>query len=148
MRSAVRVLIAEDNADHLLLAEMALRGLPDIRVDTIGAHDGEEALAILNGTGAHRDAPLPDLVLLDLSMPRVDGLTVLKEIRRNPALRALPVVVLTSSSRPEDIDAAYANGANSYVVKTTGLTNLAQYWLGWAQLPSRPVRPGAGAQDD
>lgn len=138
--STVRVLIAEDNADHLLLAEMALRALPSVKVDTIGAHDGQEALAILNGEGTHATTPLPDLVLLDLSMPRVDGLTVLREMRKNPSLASLPVVVLTSSSRPEDIDAAYAYGANSYVVKSSGLSNLAQYWLNWSMLPSRPRR--------
>lgn len=142
MTRTLRVLIAEDNDDHRLLAELALHAQQGVHVDTVGAQDGEETLAVLRRSGPHAGQPLPDLVLLDLSMPRVDGLSVLRQMREDPDLRHLPVVVLTSSSRPEDVDAAYALGANSYVNKSAGLTDLARYWTSTATLPShgRPAQ--------
>lgn len=134
----VRVLIAEDNEDHLFLARVALQGVSGVQIEVITAQDGQEALDYLHGRGPHEGRELPHLVLLDLSMPRKDGLSVLEEVKGDPELRKLPVVVLTSSGRPEDIDAAYERGANSYVNKSKGLGDLAAYWTQTANLPTAP----------
>lgn len=132
----VRVLIAEDNEDHLFLATVALRGVTGVQVDVVAARDGAEALDYLYGRGRFDGRELPQLVLLDLSMPRRNGLDVLKEVKADAELAHLPIVVLTSSDRPEDIQSAYELGANSYVSKSRGLSDLVEYWTATASLPS------------
>lgn len=134
--NAVRVLIAEDNADHLFLATHALRSVPGVSMEVIPARDGQEALDYLHGRGEHAGRVLPNLVLLDLSMPGKGGLDVLREVRDDEALNHIPVVVLTSSSRPEDINAAYGLGANCYVQKSQGMAGVASFWTTTANLPS------------
>jgi CheY-like chemotaxis protein len=107
--------------------------------------DGEQAVKYLSGEGPYanrKEFPLPMLVLLDLKLPKLGGLEVLKWIRAQPAIHTLPVIVLSSSHRPEDLRVAYASGANSYLVKPPtidGLTEMVSsvkdYWLGRSQLP-------------
>ncbi len=118
-RSPKTVLYVEDSADDFSLFELASRkcGTP---FSLQHASDGEEALAYLSGTGpyANRDEfPFPDLVLLDLKLPRLDGFEVLNWIRKNPPTRTLPVVVLAGSSFRADIRRALELGANSYAAK-------------------------------
>jgi two-component system response regulator len=99
--------------------------------------DGEEALEYLLGPGAGTPArPMPALVLLDLKLPKVDGLEVLRRIRHDDRTRLLPVVILTSSSEEQDVVQGYGNGANSYIRKpvdftqfTEAVANLGLYWL-------------------
>lgn len=131
----VRVLIAEDNVDHVFLTQVALQGVQGVSVESVAVHDGEEALDYLHARGDHADRELPHLVLLDLSMPRKDGLQVLREVRQDPRLRALPIVVLTSSARDEDVRASYELGANAYVNKSKGLEEMAAFWTDAANLP-------------
>ena len=126
-----RILLVEDSADDEALTLRALRRskvLNEIEV----AHDGVEALALLEDDGR----ALPELVLLDLKLPRVDGLEVLKRLRANPRTRLLPVVVLTSSVEERDLADSYALGANSYVRKpvdfaqfSEAVATLGLYWL-------------------
>jgi CheY-like chemotaxis protein len=107
--------------------------------------DGEQALDYLFQKGAFADAaksPRPNLILLDLRLPRVDGLDVLKTIKETPALKRIPVVVLTSSDAETDIAKSYDYHANSYVVKpldfktfTKLMKDLGFYWLGWNAKP-------------
>ncbi|MDR3415472.1 MAG: response regulator [Nevskia sp.] len=132
------VLLVEDNEDDEALTLRAFKEC-GIRNPVVVAHDGVEALDYLFGTGAHagRDpAVLPQLVLLDLKLPRIDGLEVLRRIRSQAATRSLPVVILTSSIERQDVAAAYALGANSFVCKpvefgefTENVKQLARYWL-------------------
>ena len=101
------------------------------------ARDGAEALEYLHGTGTGAPArPLPALVLLDLKLPKVDGLEVLRRIRQEERTRLLPVVILTSSNEEQDIIKGYGQGANSYIRKpvdfaqfTEAVANLGLYWL-------------------
>ena len=137
------VLIVEDDPDELLLLRRAMKkALLDQPIRIV--HDGEEAIAYLEGRGEYADRtrhPLPMLMVLDLKLPRRSGIEVLRWLRVQPALRRLPVVVMTTSRMPVDIDQAYEAGANSYVVKPVVfeaflkmLRTLNDYW----QLNERP----------
>ena len=135
-----RVLLVEDNPAH---AELIRRGLDDHEIASSVAHvqDGEEALDYLLRRGAYADpaaAPRPAVVLLDLRLPKLDGLRVLEEVRRRETFDDLPVVVLTTSKSVEDISEAYRMRANSYLVKPLEYDGLSQlitdfgdYWLQW-----------------
>jgi two-component system response regulator len=132
------ILLVEDNADDEALT---LRALSKSRVaNTVDVvRDGAEALDYLfcRGAYAHRDpADLPQITLLDLKLPKVDGLEVLRQIRADPRTRMAPVVILTSSREEQDLIAAYTNGANSYVRKPVdfnqfvdAIKQLGLYWL-------------------
>ena len=107
-------------------------------------HDGVEAMAYLRREGPYSRAVRPDLILLDLNMPRKDGREVLRDIRQDPLLHTILVVVLTTSESPTDIDTAYTLGANCYVTKPVGLEQFTEmirrfqdFWLTVVQYPSR-----------
>jgi two-component system response regulator len=134
----IDVLLVEDNPDD---AEFTLRALRKANVALRIAHaaDGVDALEFVFGTGAQAkraSAPLPRVVLLDLELPKVGGLDVLRRIKRDARTRALPVVMLTSSREQRDIRECYLAGANSFVVKPVEyaeliakLGDLVRYWL-------------------
>jgi chemotaxis family two-component system response regulator Rcp1 len=137
-----RVLQVEDNEADVRLTREALREAGDeLRLSVVG--DGEQALAYLRNESGFEDVPRPDLVLLDLNLPRKDGVEVLQEMRSDPALAPIPVIVLTSSAAADDVDACYAAGANAFVVKSVELDEfiarmgaIREFWLGVAELPS------------
>ena len=132
------ILLVEDNSSDINLTKRALEQNL-ITNKLIVAEDGREALDYLFAIGqyAGRDAnDLPSVVLLDLKLPKIDGLEVLKEIRANEHTRRIPVVILTSSSQEQDLIASYNLGANSYIRKpvdfhrfTEAVRNLGMYWL-------------------
>jgi CheY-like chemotaxis protein len=140
---AARVLLVEDNEADIRLTREALREPgPPVRLSAVG--DGEQALAFLRREQGYAGAERPDLVLLDLNLPRKNGLEVLDELRADPELASLPVIVLTSSSAEHDVKACYERGARSYVVKPGDLDAfmdmigaLRSFWLDVARLPSR-----------
>ena len=131
------ILLVEDNPRDEALTLRALKKSNVIN-DLVVARDGVEALDYLLGTGTHADDPpvLPQLVLLDLKLPKVDGLEVLRKIRSDPRTQLIPVVVLTSSRQESDIVKSYSLGVNSYIVKPVDFDNFAaavaeigHYWL-------------------
>lgn len=138
MASQPVILLAEDREDDVLLVRKAFQSAEmNCRVQVV--RDGEQAILYLSGEGQFRDRkefPFPDLVLLDLKMPRVDGFEVLRWIRQQPGIRNLRVVVLTASNQIRDVNQAYRLGANSFLVKPLDFENfvetskaLRQYWL-------------------
>ena len=137
-----RVLLAEDNEDHAFFTTRAFKDAHGSDIDMETVKDGEQLLDYLRQQGSYVDAPRPHLIVLDLKMPKKGGLEVLQEMLDNDDLRRIPVVVLSSSERPEDISASYARGANSYVTKPATLSGLregveamARYWMDIASLP-------------
>ena len=132
---AKRILLVEDNPDDVALTLRALdKGHVANQVEV--AEDGVEALRLLLGDGHTAPSELPALVLLDLKLPKLDGLEVLARLRREPRTRLLPVVVLTSSTEERDLVESYSLGANSYVRKPVdfnqfvdAVQHLGLYWL-------------------
>ena len=122
----VTVLHVDDDPDDTTLLQVAC-ARADVNFDLQNIGDGEQVIQYLSGAGKYADRTLyrfPGLVLLDLKMPRVEGLEILKWIRDQPALKHLPVVVLSGSELQEDIRKAYDVGANSYLVKPPSLNSL------------------------
>jgi two-component system response regulator len=140
------ILLVEDNPDDVTLTLRALKK-NNVTNEVVVATDGVEALDYLFGTGAHagRDvADMPDLVLLDLKLPRVGGLEVLQKIRADARTKLLPVVILTSSTEEKDLIEGYSLGANSYVRKPVDFVEFVEatrelglYWLVYNQPPPR-----------
>jgi len=138
------ILLVEDNASH---AELIVRSFEDHRVANKIYHvqDGQEALDYLFRQGAYADpekSPRPTLVLLDLRLPKVDGVEVLKQIRETSETAKIPVVILTSSESEKDVAKAYESYVNSYLVKPVDFEKFSQmmneigfYWLGWNHYP-------------
>jgi CheY-like chemotaxis protein len=140
----VLVMLVEDNADH---AELVMRALAEHQVSNRIQHfvDGQAALDYLFHRGAYANVaehPYPHVVLLDLRLPRIDGLEVLKRIKESDEIRHIPVVVLTTSDADRDVVRAYDHHVNSYLVKPIGyeafrelMEDLGFYWLGWNTRP-------------
>lgn len=138
-----RILIAEDDDADLDLITRAFkksRLINEVHV----VRDGAEAMDFLHRRGKHSEAPSVDIMLLDINMPKKNGQEVLAEIRQDPKLKRLPVVMLTSSSAEEDVLRAYETGANSYIRKPVGFDELKtivgtfeDYWFAIVRRPAR-----------
>ena len=112
----IKVLVVEDNPNDVAIVKRAMRK-SDVKSELYFARDGAEALDFLYQQGDFEDAPRPDLILLDLNLPKIKGLEVLTKIKADEHLRRLPVIVLTISEREEDMVKAYDSGAASYMTK-------------------------------
>lgn len=137
------MLLVEDNDDHAELVRRALQRTGQPHVCT-RVEDGDEALRWL----LDADPPVCDLILLDLRLPSVDGIEVLRRWKQSGRRAIVPVVVLTTSHIDEDIEVAYENGANGYVVKPNDFASfgeltrdLARFWLCWNRTPSKSFSP-------
>ena len=139
------ILLVDDNPGDLALTQEAFHECGLI-ANFQTACDGLEALALLSKTGVHATAATPDLILLDLNLPRMSGREVLTYIKRNERLRRIPTIILTTSSRQQDIEQCYELCANTYIVKPVHwsqflalVRSLESYWLSVATLPSTTV---------
>jgi len=143
MKSMHDLLIVDDNPADISLAREALIACAyKGQVNSVG--DGAEALAYLCRRGNYADAVKPDLVLLDLNLPKRDGLAVLTAMKANPELRRIPVVIFSTSQLSTDISRSYELGANCYVSKPGNLTeffsmmrSIEEFWFGSVSLPPR-----------
>ena len=138
--------MADDDAEDCLLVRDALKemGLPhEVRF----VRDGEELFEYLHGSGEHEGrsgSPLPDLILLDMKMPRKDGRETLRELKGDPRWRKIPVIALTTSLAADDVEYSYAAGVNSYIAKPASfrqlvkiLDRLCKYWFEIVELPPK-----------
>ena len=142
----IDILLVEDSETD---AELTIEALRQGKLQNTVNHvkDGEQALQYLRNEGAYVDAPRPDLILLDLNMPKIDGREVLRQIRSDDDLKVIPVVVLTTSSQDRDIHESYGLAANSYIVKPVNLNSFFEivreinnFWVQVVSLP--PKDPG------
>jgi two-component system, chemotaxis family, response regulator Rcp1 len=138
----IEILLVEDNPGDARLTQEALRE-GKIHNRLHHAKDGVEAIAFLKREGAHMNAPIPDLMLLDLNLPRKDGRQVLAEMKQDPRLRCIPVVVLTTSEAEQDIIKSYELHANCYITKPVDLEKFIEivraiesFWLAVVTLPT------------
>lgn len=139
----IEILLVEDNpGDVVLIKEALMEG--KICNNLHVAADGVEAMKFLRMQSGHADAPCPDLILLDLNLPKKSGREVLREVKSDPDLKTIPVVILTSSKEEEDICTAYGDHANCYVTKPIGfdsflnvVRSIEDFWFSIVKLPCR-----------
>lgn len=140
MKTAEVLLVDDNPADSDLIADVLSRNGCSCHIHTVT--NGAEALAFLRRQGKYDDAIPPDLVILDLNLPGTDGRAVLAEVKSDPLLRKLPIVVFSTSEASRDVVSSYELGANSYVSKPGSLqdfisavASIGEFWLGFARLP-------------
>lgn len=142
MAQPIHILLVEDNeGDIFLITEALNEGKILNRISVV--QDGEEAMLFLEQKGIFADAELPDLILLDINLPRKNGHEVLKQIKNSIKLQTIPVIVLTTSSSPQDISHSYKNHANCYITKPVAaeeflqvVTSIENFWISIVTLPS------------
>jgi len=149
LKCSQTILMADDDEDDRVLVKSAFEE-SRLNGDIQFVRDGQELLDYLRRRGQYAsliDAPLPHLILLDLNMPRKDGREALKEIKADPVLRVIPIVVLTTSRTEEDVHRSYDLGVNSFIVKPVSfdvlvevVKTLQKYWFEVVQLPKARVR--------
>ncbi len=138
----IEILLVEDSPSDVWLTRQALQeGVVPKRVSVV--NNGEQAIDYLRQRGPYASSPRPDLILLDLNLPRLTGLEVLREIKSDPDLKTITVIVLTTSEAAIDVNTAYDLNANCYVVKpvdyeqfTVAIRGIEEFWMGLASLPS------------
>lgn len=143
---STEVLLVEDSPGDVRLTREAFRDA-DVGINLSVASDGVEAMAFLRREGAHANAPRPDLILLDLNLPKMDGREVLARIKADTSLRTIPTVILTTSEAQEDIAKSYQLQVNCYLSKPAqwdafaGLVrNIIDFWLTKVKLPSQRTK--------
>ncbi len=144
----LEILLVDDNSGDVRMVVEGLKDtLPAARLSV--ARDGDEAIRFLRREGVHAAAPRPNLILLDLRLPKKSGFEVLEDIKKDPALAKIPVMVRSSSEAPADIDKAYALHANCYMIKSAGLDELsrtmkvlADFWMTVVKLPEGESHAG------
>jgi len=140
----IEVLLVEDSPGDVRLTREAFKDAK-VHINLHVASDGADAMDFLNREGKHSDVPRPDLILLDLNLPKKDGREVLEEIKQSPVLKSIPVVILTTSASDEDILRSYRLHANCYITKPVGLDGFLEvvksidtFWLSVVKLPHEP----------
>jgi two-component system, chemotaxis family, response regulator Rcp1 len=141
---AIQVLLVEDSPGDIRLTQEALKDAK-IHINLHVVRDGEQAMSFLMREGEYANAPRPDLILLDLNLPKKDGREVLQEIKESPTLKIIPVVILTTSAAEADILRSYLLHANCYITKPVSLDgfltvvkSIEDFWMSVVRLPSKP----------
>ena len=138
----IEILLVEENPGDVRLTQEALKEAKVLNKVNV-ARDGVDAMAFLRREGKYADAPTPDLILLDLNLPRKSGFEVLEDLKRDPDLKRIPVVILTSSSAEQDVLSTHNLHANCYITKPVDLSQFTKvvqtiedFWLAIVKLPS------------
>ncbi len=146
MREPYQILLVEDNEGDMILTMEALEGLSHQHL-IARVKDGEQAILYLKKEGLFHEASLPDLILLDINLPRLDGKEVLSFIKQSVLFKKIPVIILSTSNNERDIEECYLHGANCYVVKPSDLDGyvkvihaIESFWLCIANLPENHKR--------
>ncbi len=139
----LEILLVEDNEGDIRLTIEAFKEAK-IRNQIKVVRDGEEALDYLRKQGKYADAPSPDIILLDINLPKIDGKEVLSTMKNDPVLKTIPVIMLTTSSSESDVQESYENHANCYVIKPVDLNkfmevirSIEDYWISIVKLPGK-----------
>ena len=137
----IEVLLVEDSPGDVRLTREAFKDAK-VHINMHVASDGMQAMAFLKREGEHANAPRPDMILLDLNLPKKDGREVLAELKDSPALKSIPVVILTTSAADTDIQGSYQHHANCYIIKPVDLEgflkvvrSIDDFWLSVVKLP-------------
>lgn len=143
MGSPIQILLVDDNLADIRWVQEALKE-SKLFIDLHSVLDGEEATEYLWRRGKYASAPRPDLILLDINMPKKDGPTLLAEIKNSPELKKIPVIMLTTSSAPQDVIRSYDNYANGYITKPVGFKEMIKvvsaiedFWFTIVKLPTK-----------
>jgi two-component system, chemotaxis family, response regulator Rcp1 len=143
----IEVLLVEDSPGDVRLTREALKDIK-LHIALSVVCDGAEAMAFLRQEAIHARAPRPDLILLDLNLPKKDGWDVLREVKESDALKSIPVVILTTSASPVDIERSYKMHANCYIIKPIDLQGfikviqgIDKFWLSIVKLPGTSGAP-------
>lgn len=141
-KQPINILLVEDNEDDIIMTLESFYEIESVAISHV-VRDGEEAVRFLRRGIGYHDAPTPNLIVMDINMPKKNGFEVLDDIKRDPELCRIPVVILTTSERQEDINRAYFKGACSYIPKPVGFDNfvaVAQKFSSyWSQLSCVPI---------
>ena len=142
--SSLYIVMADDSDPDIDLFRMALKKVNE-EASIVSVKDGEELLKFLKNESPYEKSKKPDMILLDICMPNLDGIETLKELKNSPLLHSIPVVMLTNSNREEDVRLSYENGANSYIVKPYSgaeygkiIEAIDKYWFSVVRLQNRP----------
>ena len=137
------ILLVEDNEGDIMLTTEAFKESAGERIITV-VKDGQEAIEFLNKTAKYADRPSPDIILLDINLPKMNGHEVLKYIKSNEKLKQIPVIILTTSSSETDVNLAYKNFANCFITKPILLDNffdaiktMEDFWMHIVKLPTK-----------
>lgn len=132
----------EDNEPDFVLLDKALKAVKDIDIDLINIKDGKDAINFLYKKEGYASAPTPNVIILDINLPKINGHEILQSIKKDPYLKTIPVIVFSTSDSEKDIEESYALYANSYITKTFNVQELfkkiaimADYWLKTTELP-------------
>ncbi len=144
LNKPIEVLLIEDSSDDIFLMKEVLQDAK-MHINLHVAENGEKGLDFVYKKNEFKNAPSPDLILLDLNLPKIDGREVLEKLKSDKKYKTIPVVVLTTSQSDEDINKAYLNNANSYITKPVDLNQfmkvvktIEDFWLTIVKLPDKP----------
>lgn len=147
MGKIIDILLAEDNEDHIFLIKKAIeKANYNLVYKVHSVRNGQEVIDFVKQIGKYSDSPFPDLILLDINMPKKNGFEVLKELKEDPKFKKIPIIVLTSSESEADIVKSYELGGNSYVVKPVEYESFISRARGipeyWCKINSLPPKEG------